>query len=72
MPIILALQLGGEGLELLLSNPSTDPPEGFAAQDDGWAWTIAANAIDALRPASGGLAPLPALVTVGSGDGGNV
>ncbi|MGH2651526.1 MAG: hypothetical protein ACRDHK_09990 [Actinomycetota bacterium] len=37
MPIILALQLGGEGLELLLSNPSTDPPEGFAAQDDGWA-----------------------------------
>jgi hypothetical protein len=72
VPSVLALQFGPEGLELLLGNPSKDPPPGFTAQDEGWLWTIPADRIDGLRSASDHVAPMPALVTVGEGEAGTI
>src|SRR5581483_7123887 len=33
VPSFLAVQLNDQGIELLLANPTPDPPEGFVAQD---------------------------------------
>jgi nucleoid-associated protein YgaU len=71
VPSFLAVQLNDQGIELLLANPTPDPPEGFVAQDDGWLWTMATEAIDRSTDTDG-LAPLPALVTVGTGEAGTI
>ena len=71
-PSIVAVQVAPDGIEFLLAEPCPSAPNGFASTDNGWTWRIDTADVDALRPAADRVAPLPALVTLGTGVGGTV
>lgn len=71
-PQIVAVQVAADSVEFLLGECSPSAPDGFAATDAGWTWTISTEDIDAVRPSTDRVAPLPALVTLGTGVGGTV
>jgi DNA-binding SARP family transcriptional activator len=80
-PAVLAVELNGAWLDVLLAEP-TSAPDGWAASPDGLRWHLDAAALAALEPARAGrhqrdkdepapaVQPLPGLVTLGSTDQG--
>ncbi|MEW6473544.1 MAG: BTAD domain-containing putative transcriptional regulator [Actinomycetota bacterium] len=71
-PPVIAVQIAGDAIEFLLAAPCPAAPDGFTATDDGWTWRISTADLDTLRSSAGRVAPLPALVTLGTGVGGTV
>lgn len=63
----LALQAGADGVEVLLSQPDEDPPDGFSSTDGGYAWRLdTALTLEELQEAAGDAPPIaPATVTLG-------
>lgn len=71
-PSIVAVQVAPDQIEFLLADACPSPPEGFAASDNGWTWSMSAADLDALRLHADRVAPLPALVSLGTSVGGTV
>jgi DNA-binding SARP family transcriptional activator len=73
-PTVQAVQLGPATLEVLLREPSGSAPPPFAATDDGRRWTLPRQLpLRELEAAAGdAVAPLPALVTIGTSDAGQL
>jgi DNA-binding SARP family transcriptional activator len=73
-PTVQAVQLGPATLEVLLREPSDTAPPPFAATDDGRRWTLPRQVpVRELEAAAGdAVAPLPALVTIGTSDAGQL
>ncbi len=73
-PTVQAVQLGPATLEVLLREPSPSAPPPFAASDQGRRWTLPRQLpVRELEAAAGdAVAPLPALVTIGTSDAGQL
>jgi hypothetical protein len=73
-PTVQAVQLGPATLEVLLREPSDSAPLPFAATDQGRRWTLPRQLpVRELEAAAGdAVAPLPALVTIGTSDAGQL
>lgn len=73
-PTVLAVRVHDGRVELLLDAPPAQPPEGFVPLEVERGWITAPDiTVDELRAlAAGAAAPLPALVSVGVLDGGDL
>jgi DNA-binding SARP family transcriptional activator len=73
-PTVQAVQLGPATLEILLREPADSAPPPFAASDQGRSWTLPRQVpVRELEAAAGdAVDPLPALVTIGSSDAGQL
>jgi DNA-binding SARP family transcriptional activator len=73
-PTVQAVQLGPATLEVLLREPADTAPPPFAATDQGRRWTLPRQVpVRELEAAAGdAVAPLPALVTIGTSDAGQL
>jgi DNA-binding SARP family transcriptional activator/LysM repeat protein len=73
-PTVQAVQLGPATLEVLLREPSPTAPPPFAASDQGRRWRLPRQVpVRELEAAAGdAVAPLPALVTIGTSDAGQL
>jgi DNA-binding SARP family transcriptional activator len=73
-PTVQAVQLGPATLEVLLREPSPTAPPPFTASDQGHRWTLPRQlpARELEATAGDAVAPLPALVTIGTSDAGQL
>ena len=70
-PVVRAVRLDGETIEVLLDNDDVEPPTGFEPVGDNRCWRLLPDtSTDDLIPLSWGApAPLPSLVTIGTTGG---
>jgi DNA-binding SARP family transcriptional activator len=47
---VRAICVGPEGVTFWLSEPDSDPPEGFVPRDDGWAWYVGHARLAGVQP----------------------
>ncbi|MGH9225178.1 MAG: hypothetical protein ACRD2W_15670 [Acidimicrobiales bacterium] len=73
-PAVVCVRAGSLGVELVMEPASSVPPTGFVATEEGHLWTLDPEiGIDQLRDeAAGGVALVPALVTIGVTEEGSV
>ncbi len=72
-PPVVAVQLTGGKVEILLGEAGVAPPSGFKSAAEGWMWTVdeKLGAAEIERRANS-IAPLPALVTMGVTESGQL